>query len=140
VKKNWKMSNGVFNGCKSLKTLIIEEGCTTLAEYIYDPDWVDQYEPGYLFANCTALETIILPSTLEYIDYAAFAGCTAVKSIVIPANVTLGGSVFSGWTAAQTIYVEAKAAEANTLWSSSWKNSCSATIVYRYKATDSDGE
>ena len=139
VKKNWKMSNGAFNGCASLKTLIFEDGFVRLEEYVYDPDWVDQYDPGYLFANCTALETIILPDTLEYVEYASFSGCTAVKNIVIPGNTTIGSSVFSGWTADQTIYVVAKAAEANTLWNSSWKNGCSAKIVYRYEAP-TDGE
>lgn len=139
VKKNWKMSNGAFNGCASLKTLIFEDGFVRLEEYVYEPDWVDQYDPGYLFANCTTLETIILPDTLEYVEYASFSGCTAVKNIVIPGNTTIGSSVFSGWTADQTIYVVAKAAEANTLWNSSWKNGCSAKIVYRYEAP-TDGE
>ncbi len=36
---------------------------------------------AYAFANLTALEEIVLPSTLEAIEYGAFYGCTSLKTI-----------------------------------------------------------
>lgn len=36
---------------------------------------------AYAFANLTALEEVVLPSTLEAIDYGAFYGCTSLKKI-----------------------------------------------------------
>ncbi len=35
----------------------------------------------YAFANLTALEEIVLPSTMESIEYGAFYGCTSLKTI-----------------------------------------------------------
>lgn len=36
---------------------------------------------AYAFANLTALEEVVLPSTLESIEYGAFYGCTSLKKI-----------------------------------------------------------
>ncbi len=36
---------------------------------------------AYAFANLTALEEIVLPSTMEAIEYGAFYGCTSLKKI-----------------------------------------------------------
>ncbi len=36
---------------------------------------------AYAFANLTALEEIVLPSTLEFIEYGAFYGCSNLKTI-----------------------------------------------------------
>ncbi|MBR5570214.1 MAG: leucine-rich repeat protein [Oscillospiraceae bacterium] len=36
---------------------------------------------AYAFANLTALEEIILPSTMEFIEYGAFYGCTSLKKV-----------------------------------------------------------
>jgi len=36
---------------------------------------------AYAFANLTALEEIVLPSTMEFIEYGAFYGCTSLKTI-----------------------------------------------------------
>lgn len=36
---------------------------------------------AYAFANLTALEEIVLPSTLEFIEYGAFYGCSALQKI-----------------------------------------------------------
>ena len=39
------------------------------------------------FKNCTKLESIKFPDTLEFIDDSAFTGCTALTEIIIPDNV-----------------------------------------------------
>ena len=36
---------------------------------------------AYAFANLTALEEVVLPSTLQSIEYGAFYGCSALKTI-----------------------------------------------------------
>ncbi len=36
------------------------------------------------FKNCTNLEKIILPNTIEFIGYYAFSGCTHLKELVLP--------------------------------------------------------
>lgn len=66
-----------------IKEVIIGEGITHL---------------GYmLFYNCTALEKVTLPSTLEYMDDCIFGNCTSLKSINLPdglLSVSIG--VFNG--------------------------------------------
>ena len=40
------------------------------------------------FEKCENLVGVVLPETLETIDYCAFYGCTSLKSIIIPDSVT----------------------------------------------------
>lgn len=56
------------------------------------------------FRNCTSLQSIELPNTIEYIKDYAFSGCTGLKSIVIPNSVNYGGyRVFSGCTNLESV-------------------------------------
>lgn len=41
-----------------------------------------------MFDGCTSLESVILPDTVDYIDYAAFEGCSSLKSIRLPVGLT----------------------------------------------------
>lgn len=51
------------------------------------------------FKDCTALESIVLPSTVEEIHRAAFSGCTSLQKIEIPAGCTsISDEAFSGCT------------------------------------------
>ncbi len=47
---------------------------------------------AYTFADCTKLETVKLPTSLQYIPGYAFMNCTALKDISIPASVILIGN------------------------------------------------
>ena len=104
---------GAFLGCQQLKKAVIGEG----VEEIYSP-----------FAECHALEEVILPSTLkrmvhdgtfntcyslthielpdgleEICDY-AFDRATSLKSIIIPDSVkTIGKGVFSGCSSLESV-------------------------------------
>lgn len=40
------------------------------------------------FDQCTSLETVILPDSVEYIDQGAFFNCSALKSIQLPSSIT----------------------------------------------------
>ena len=56
-----------FIGDNTVTKVIIPEGVEKISQYA--------------FANLTALEEIVLPSTLQHIDYGAFYGCTSLKKI-----------------------------------------------------------
>ena len=58
------------------------------------------------FAYCTALETIVFPSTLKEIGFNCFYGCTSLKSANLPAGLTnIGHDAFSR-TGSLTLKVE----------------------------------
>ena len=54
----------------------------------------DNELPKYLFKNCTALETVVLPKSLTTITTAIFEGCTALKRVAITGAV----KEYDGWT------------------------------------------
>lgn len=56
-----------FNEAKSLKTVTIEEGCKKI--------------DAWAFKNCTALETVYLPTTMMDVHDKAFEGCGNVELI-----------------------------------------------------------
>ena len=47
----------------------------------------DNKLPPYLFANCTALESVVLPKSLTYMDARIFMGCSALKRVAITASL-----------------------------------------------------
>ena len=58
------------------------------------------------FFNCTKMNRITLPSTIQKIRDEAFKGCTALTDIELPANVTLiENEVFAGCTSLKDIIV-----------------------------------
>ena len=60
-------SKAWFIGDNTITKVIIPEGVKKIS--------------SYAFANLTALEEVVLPSTLEAIEYGAFYGCTSLKTI-----------------------------------------------------------
>jgi hypothetical protein len=44
-----------------------------------------------MFANCTNLESVILPTSVTKIGTGAFCGCTNLRSVYIPSNITAFG-------------------------------------------------
>lgn len=57
-----------FYGCKNLREATMEEGVKTLLG---------------TFAECSSLETVVIPSTMEQISRSAFRGCSKLKDIWI---------------------------------------------------------
>ena len=52
---------------------------------------------AYAFAKLTALEEVVLPSTLKYIEYGAFLGCKNLKTVTGIENViTINKNAFDG--------------------------------------------
>lgn len=63
-----------FYECAALKSVTIPEGITAL--------------PYFAFQGCTALEKVILPSTLIHIGSSCFDSCRSLKSINLPEGIT----------------------------------------------------
>lgn len=82
-----------FKDCKSLKTVVFEEGNIAIAERE--------------FIGCTALETVTIPSTLTTIADDAFEGCT-VKEFVVSADnkvfVSIDGAIYDKETKELVLY------------------------------------
>lgn len=108
-----------FQGCSSLKTLVIPhgytrfdrneafKGCSSL-ESIVIPDTITSIGCEY-FKGCVSLKNIELPESLTFIGYAAFEDCTSLTAITIPKNVkTIAPNAFKGCTALTSIHWNAK--------------------------------
>ncbi|MBR2930189.1 MAG: leucine-rich repeat protein [Clostridia bacterium] len=79
-----KVGSYAFDGCASLKEVVIAEGVTMLQ--------------ASAFRNCTNLASVSLPDGLTDIGSTVFSGCVSLKEIVIPEGVNVGGGVFTGCT------------------------------------------
>jgi hypothetical protein len=59
------------------------------------------------FANCTALSSISLPTSVTIVASSAFANCTALSSVTFPASVTVvASSAFAGCTILTSITLQ----------------------------------
>lgn len=80
------ITSHALTGKTFLRTLIIENGVTTIGESA--------------FLACGNLERVTLPDSLQTIEESAFSGCVNLKSISIPSSVTtIGPLAFSSCTA-----------------------------------------
>lgn len=107
-----------FGGCTSLKEVTMDDGKGK------DPSII--LIEHYAFKDCTALESVILPESLQSLGKYAFENCSSLKIIAIPRKITeiesstfknctslervtlikpiqLGDSCFSGCTSLKTI-------------------------------------
>ena len=57
------------------------------------------------FKDCTALESVTLPDTLEYVGRWVFQNCTSLKEIVIPDSVSQMEYAFAGCTSLEKLTV-----------------------------------
>ena len=56
------------------------------------------------FASCTALQTVVLPKTMQSIGSSAFDGCTSLESVRVPPGVSaLETQTFRGCTALSSV-------------------------------------
>lgn len=74
----------------SIKKIVVEEGVTTLGEYIF---W-----------DCESLTEVKLPKTLTTLGKQCFKSCTSLKSITLPNNISLiEESAFENCSALETV-------------------------------------
>ena len=87
------IGNNAFDHCFDLTTV-------TYPETISD----DNIIQGYVFANCSKLANVTLPTNLREIGDHEFYGCTSLTTITIPNGVSVVNQyAFSGCTALTTI-------------------------------------
>lgn len=72
------MEYDVFHGCNSLKTVVIEDGVTQIADST--------------FYGCPALTDVTIPDSVTRIGTLAFRGCSSLQSLNIPDSVSSIGS------------------------------------------------
>ena len=97
-----------FMGCKALKSVIIEKGLAT----IYGNK--NGYTGSGAFENCTALEEVVLPSSLTNINASVFRNCSSLKRFTIQATVLpeIGTNIFQNASVSSaTLYVPEKSIE-----------------------------
>lgn len=118
-----------FYACTSLKSVSIPASVTTLY--------------GAVFADCSSLESVVFETDSEgnygiaSIGNNMFWGCTALQSVIIPSTVvTLGSKVFYGWTGSKTVYVIGTEVPMPG-WVIGWDNNCTANVVWNYEPTQS---
>jgi len=70
-----KLENRAFSACHSLTSLIFEEGFAAKID-------------SQAFYDCTALESVALPSSITVITERMFEGCTSLSKITVPNTVT----------------------------------------------------
>ena len=98
-----------------IKTIIIEDGVTSIGEYAFSnfwfltsitiPDSVTSIREQ-AFANCTSLASVTIPDSVTSIEIFAFSACSSLTSITIPDGVTtIGYAAFGGCSALTSITI-----------------------------------
>ena len=100
-----EIPTGLFDGCISLKNVMIPEGVTKIGKFAFNkcpieniiiPDSVEVIDEN-AFANCDKLTSITFGNGLQEIRRSAFNGCTALRELVLPSSLTsVGSSAFWG--------------------------------------------
>lgn len=97
-----KIDSSAFENCISLKTVNIS------AEYIlsHSGNKTFTYMGSSIFAGCTSLETVTLPSNLTGIPANCFKGCTNLQNIQLSDTVTyIGYGAFTDCTSLKQINI-----------------------------------
>ena len=97
-----KIDSSAFENCISLKTVNIS------AEYIlsHSGNKTFTYMGDSIFAGCTSLETVTLPSNLTGIPLNCFGGCTNLQNIQLSDTVTyIGEGAFTDCTSLKQINI-----------------------------------
>ena len=77
--------------------------CINLTSVFFQDNSQLTYIGQITFSRCTALTNIILPGSLQTIDFGAFSGCPII-SIVIPNQITnISASLFNSCTSLQSV-------------------------------------
>ena len=94
ISGNGEMAKGAFRGWSQIKTVVMEEGVTTIGEDA--------------FLNCTGLTSVTIPASVTTISQAAFYGCNGLTSVTISAGVTtIGQDAFLGCTGLTSVTIPA---------------------------------
>lgn len=85
LKSNLKLYSNIFAYCKKLKSVYLDTPS-------FGTWWKEEsnrfYEGEEMFANCTALESVVLSENITTIPLRCFYNCGALTEITIPKSVT----------------------------------------------------
>lgn len=91
------LGGGVFSGCTSLKK--VPQMPNTLNDWVAVTSSTGYGFGNNMFANCTSLTEVSLPTSITKIPDSVFAGCTALNYVYNSDNiVAIGKSSFNGCT------------------------------------------
>lgn len=76
-----------FKNCTSLKSITLPEGIETLGVAASVTSSTSDPTDTGVFRDCSALETVVLPSTLTQIGASTFHNCKKLKNVNIPEGV-----------------------------------------------------
>lgn len=76
-----------FKYCTSLKSITLPEGIETLGVAASVTSSISDATDTGVFRDCSALETVVLPSTLTQIGASTFHNCKKLKNVNIPEGV-----------------------------------------------------
>ena len=110
-----KSFSGAFQSCKSLTSITIPDGVTTIGETEFAdcqslvsitlPDSVTSIG-SFAFYDCRSLESIIIPQGLKILSSSAFGYCYSLKSVTIPDGVTnIHDRVFESCTGLESVTI-----------------------------------
>ena len=123
---DFKNSNDVVwsNVRTSAKTLVIEEGITSIGDYAfyYMPALTTVHLPNsvtelgnFSFSFCSALSTLTIPEGVTSLGNGAFESCGALSSIYLPTTLkTIGDSAFAFCYSLKSIMITAENATIGT--------------------------
>ena len=102
-----------FYHCSALKEVVLSQGINsigraafeeTAVESIVIPSTVESFP--CCFKNCRSLKKAIIEDGVEQIDASAFAGCTALEEVVLPSTIKrIGWAAFNGCTSLKSIVI-----------------------------------
>ena len=103
--------NGILktNGTSSIETLLgnRQDLLSKVTEVIFTQEVKEL--PEKMFAGCTSLKKVELPSGLRAISSGAFSDCSSLESLTIPESVErIGSSAFSNCTSLKEISIPEK--------------------------------
>lgn len=107
-----------FEQATALKSVILPEGLTSL---------------DYTFSECSGLETVHIPSSVENIGEKTFYGCSSLTTLVIPDSVTsIGKSAFRGCTSLTSLTIPKSVTDIDP-YGLEWGRDCPNLTIYCYK-------
>lgn len=95
-----KISSHIFENCKNVKKVVIEDGVTSIDESAFAgcSELVEITIPGSVieigrrvFSGCSSLKNVKLPASIKRIEELLFYECVSITSITIPSGVEFIG-------------------------------------------------